>query len=111
MTIPRHPLINALALLALAACATPTVAPGAGAAAPREMRIVWHRTDTAWADEVREFGGKINTDTTAFYRVINGVCHVWAPDPPLEPGRRYRANQWASLGHEIKHCFDGAFHS
>ena len=46
-------------------------------------------------------------------RVIDGVCYVYAPDPPVieKDGKKtYKYSQWAILGHEIKHCFDGQFH-
>ena len=41
------------------------------------------------------------------------TCHVFAPDPPMKEvaGKKfYRNDQWSVLGHEVKHCFDGAFH-
>ena len=42
------------------------------------------------------------------------VCTVVAPDPAIRRaanGKRwYNFDQWAALGHEVKHCFDGRFH-
>jgi hypothetical protein len=48
-----------------------------------------------------------------YYRA-GEVCHVVAPDPAIRQGasgrRWYEPDQWAALGHEVKHCFDGRFH-
>jgi hypothetical protein len=48
-----------------------------------------------------------------YYRA-GEVCTVVAPDPAIRTaanGKRwYDFNQWAALGHEVKHCFDGYFH-
>ena len=96
--------------LALGACSTtPPVPPDATVSGP--VPIVWIRTDQAWHAVVQRHGGRINVNTLAFYTWHDGICYVYAPDPPLGPGRAYRAGQWASLGHEVKHCFDGNYHA
>lgn len=45
---------------------------------------------------------------------LGRVCYVIAPDPDLTRdalGRRtYARDQWSTLGHEVKHCYDGLFH-
>jgi hypothetical protein len=99
-----------LALLALPGCANqPTT--DYDTETTREVRIVWHKTEKAWAVVVRQYGAKLHNvwHSNGTYVVMNGVCHVYAPDPPLKNGE-YVNGQWGTLGHEVKHCFDGQFH-
>lgn len=35
------------------------------------------------------------------YRIADNVCHIYSVDSP---------EQMSTLGHELKHCFDGHFH-
>lgn len=77
--------------------------------------IKWHKTDKAWL-EASKFMPVTRSD---MFSMQGGsfwdgkVCHVFAPDPKMKEvaGKKfYTENQWAILGHEVKHCFDGAFH-
>ena len=41
------------------------------------------------------------------------VCHIYAPDIKVDvvDGKKvYPRNKLDTLGHELKHCFDGPFH-
>lgn len=64
-----------------------------GCATVGERSIVWHKGDVlalCKTDNPRVQG--------CFWRG-SGVCHVAAPDWDFE-----------TLGHEVKHCFDGTWH-
>jgi hypothetical protein len=93
-----------LIILLLAGCAsgpTTVLAP---------VSIVWHRTNRPDIDcelVAKRETGKSHTGCA----VKRGdICHVFAPDPPMVEGK-YVFGQWGTLGHEIKHCFDGKFHN
>ena len=76
---------------------------------PTLVSIIWHKSQS---QVIRLHDGKTIL-LNGRYQMINGVCHVWAPDPPISiiNGKRtYELNQWGTLGHEVKHCFDGRFH-
>jgi hypothetical protein len=97
-----------LLVMLLAGCAgAPTTAHDSETKGP--VSIVWHKTDKAWAVLANERGEKPSLTARGAYFMRNGVCHVFAPDPPMDEGK-YVFSQWSTLGHEIKHCFDGAFH-
>jgi hypothetical protein len=97
-----------LIILLLAGCASgPTTVHDLETKGP--VSIVWHKTYKAWAVQAKEMGEKVNLNVTGTHFVKNGVCHVFAPDPPMVEGK-YVFGQWGTLGHEIKHCFDGSFH-
>ena len=82
------------------------------ASAPTDgVRVIWHRMDsetmTMTSGDRRAFNVK------GFAKKVDGVCHVWAPDSPVTVvnGKRVIDEaRMATLGHEIKHCFDGSFH-
>lgn len=76
----------------------------AGCAASPVASIQWIK---ATPEQVEQWCGK---KTNGCYKVFGGVCTVIAPDPPLRADGSYYAGQWAILGHEVKHCFDGEFH-
>ena len=88
-------------LMLLAGCASNPIPPQGGI----PVSIMWHKTTLPLL--IRE-GNRYHTLNGRF-QMINGVCHVWAPDPPVA-NRAYTMGQWGTLGHEIKHCFDGLFH-
>lgn len=95
-----------LILLLLTGCAAP---------APDAVLIKWHRTEKAWLEVSKHV--KVTTQdmwSMQGYTFFDGAtCHVFAPDPKMNEiaGKKfYRNDQWAILGHEVKHCFDGAFH-
>lgn len=88
-------------ILSLAACTT----------APKHesIPIVWHRLEGATTVFIK--GQPVAVK--GFAKIREGVCHVYAPDSPVQvvDGKRvYKYDQWATLGHEVKHCFDGSFH-
>lgn len=94
-----------LILLLLAGCAA-TRPDGA-------IPIVWHKLDKPITKLERCGNDICEAVVNGKYRIIDGVCHVWALDPPVKivNGRRvFDLGQWATLGHEVKHCFDGKFH-
>jgi len=99
-------LVSAIIALSLSACAAPS---------PDAVLIKWHRTEQAWL-EVSKHVKVTNKDmfTMQGYAYFDGTtCHVFAPDPKMKEvaGKKFYTNdQWAVLGHEVKHCFDGAFH-
>lgn len=87
-----------------------------GCATPADyVKVQWHRTNNAFA-EARRLGLNVVPDQIHIrgFKYFDGeVCHVFAPDPPvqIEDGKRtYRDGQWGTLGHEVKHCFDKQFH-
>jgi len=97
-----------LLLLLLSGCAqAPTTIYDTETTKP--VTIVWHKTENAWAAYVKERGGRLDATTNGFYLIRDGTCHIYAPDPKVID-RKYTNSQWATLGHEIKHCFDGRFH-
>lgn len=78
------------------------------------IRIVWHKLEgNTYRFETSGVGIKEGSEVRGFSRMVDGVCHVWASDPQVEivDGKRtFKHGQWATLGHEVKHCFDGKFH-
>ena len=75
------------------------------------VQIMWHKT-TNPAVDCANVHGKVSSDTSGCYVWRQTVCHVYAPDPPIpiQNAAGYHRLQWSTLGHEIKHCFDGNFH-
>ena len=100
-------LLGIYAMLLLVGCAT----HAASDVGTQEIKIVWHKTDQAWKDAVKLRGIRLEKalEINGFYFLENGICHVYAPDPPMQ-GDKYSVGQWGTLGHEVKHCFDGLFH-
>ena len=102
-----------LILAVLAALAAGT----ARAMAEEAIKILWVRVETnQHATQVcrERFPQWPLTGIGGCYFRAGDVCYVVAPDPAVRTaanGRRwYEYNQWAALGHEVKHCFDGRFH-
>lgn len=95
-----------MALAILSGCASTQSTDGV-------VKIKWHRTDNAWR-EAAKLGLNVNLWTiNGFVYRVGDVCHVYAPDPAMKKvgGRiEYENGQWGTLGHEVKHCFDGKFH-
>jgi hypothetical protein len=86
-------------LLLLNACAT----------MGNSVSVVWHKVTPAEAREIcTRFVGPAAFGN--FWRgcavVKSGTCTIYAPDFSLITQRE----QMATLGHELKHCFDGAWH-
>lgn len=79
------------------------------------IKIKWHRDANAFS-EARKLGLPVTVEQINIigFKYFDGnVCHVFAPDPPMKiiNGKKtYENGQWGTLGHEVKHCFDGAFH-
>jgi hypothetical protein len=89
-----------LLILLLAGCAT----------TDDYVKVKWHRIpDEPTTRFDKRIGHSKETKVNGFARMVDGVCHVFAPDPPMVEGK-YVFGQWGTLGHEIKHCFDGSFH-
>lgn len=101
--------LTAIAALALAGCVSIPAPTDMGETCIRTF--AWHRTENAWRTYADLHRAPLNPWLNGFIFEHDGVCHVYAPDPPLGPGRTYRPGQWGTLGHEIKHCCDGAFHA
>lgn len=77
----------------------------AGCAAPdREgyVKLKWHKSDNPYQDarRLRLNVGPEDMEMTGFHTFDGEVHHVFAPD---------NANL-CTLGHEVKHAFDGSFH-
>jgi hypothetical protein len=95
--------VRYLILLLLSGCATTDY-----------VKVQWHRipNEPTYRFDKR-LGHSSATKANGFSRNVDGVCHIWAPDPPVTvvDGKRvFKQGQWGTLGHELKHCFDGAFH-
>lgn len=100
------PRASAILLLILAGCAAQPVND------ERAVPVVWHRVNSeAEILVICKERGTVGyaRSLNGCYRRENGVCHIYAPDPPMKDGQ-YVKGQWGTLGHEIKHCFDGRFH-
>lgn len=77
------------------------------------ITIVWHKLERSGYVFEAQVGNGIMERVNGYSRIVNGVCHVWAPDPPMivKNGKpTFDYGQWGTLGHEVKHCFDGRFH-
>lgn len=74
------------------------------------VKIKWHKNPEVWREVSKHV--KITQQDfwglRGYYFRDGDVCHVFAPDPPIKG--EYKYDQWAVLGHEVKHCFDGKFH-
>ena len=76
------------------------------------ISIEWHRTLNAPADCIK-LRKDAPQNTVGCSKMIEGICHIWAPDTAVRVinGKRIAIQgQWATLGHEVKHCFDGDYH-
>lgn len=71
-----------------------------GCATAGEQRIVWHK-----ASDLDLYALCRATDVRGCYWRSGGACHVAAPDIG-----RWSPHTLETLGHEVKHCFDGAWH-
>lgn len=89
-------------MLCVTGCASVEPASTVAEQVTRPVTIVWHKTDKAWLHFSHQYPWLRDAGKTAgFYKILDGVCHVWAPDDPL---------RFNVFGHEVKHCFDGLFH-
>ena len=99
--------------MAFAQNVTPPEMGGVVVSLPKEIRIVWHKHHFFWKECV-EANGPSQISAMGCFVMRDGVCHVYAPDPPFNPaiaGKGTDAGKWWALGHEVKHCFDGEFHT
>ena len=95
-----------LAAALLAACATPAPNPA------DDVQIVWNRVDDVQAvcqnlagrKEIYAIRGcsKWNESSRSDQR----VCSIYVPTPKNETDKE----TFATLGHELMHCFDGDWH-
>ena len=89
--------------LALSACATTT---------PQSVSVRWVRVALEDVHNVCAKQHGAGAIVLGHYRGCStwnrdaGVCTIWAPDFPEQKQRELMA----TLGHELKHCFDGAWH-
>lgn len=90
-----------------------------GCATPRDsvgyIKVKWHRTDTAWRDAAKLRNVSIHQVVGAVGAAWwdGEVCHIFSPDIKVEivnGEKRYPKDKLDTLGHELKHCFDGSFH-
>lgn len=88
------------ALLLLAACAAPPPA------ANDNVTVVWNRVEEPHRVCESLSGRK------SFFKILGcshrsqGLCTIYAPAPASERDRE----RFATLGHELMHCFDGNWH-
>jgi hypothetical protein len=95
-------------VLAFAGCApiTERVDQSLSLKPATSLPIVWHR---ASKNEVNSAYMQIHGKSKelghleGFFYVDKGICHIYAPD--LD-----NADALDTLGHEVKHCFDGLWH-
>jgi hypothetical protein len=96
--------ILAVVLALLPACASPPPAPDAGVA------VVWNRVDEPHR-VCESLSGRKH-----FFHIMG--CSQWSQPPPQggpricsiyapEPRSERDLERFATLGHELKHCFDG----
>lgn len=71
------------------------------------MLVTWHKVDNAH-EVCQRLSGRV-----MFFKHIKGCarwsaseCAIYAPDFQQEHER----DKMATLGHELKHCFDGKWH-
>lgn len=94
----RRSVLAALAP-ALAGCAA--VEPfRADAVVGKVVQVSWVRSNQCWAVAPKLIGAKLDPTMVGYFWISKNVCYVCAPD--REP--------YGTLGHEMKHCFDGLFH-
>lgn len=88
----------------LTGCAAPVADTGA-------VSVVWHKVEPGhvWADCIRLEGRDCPATTKGFTIMRNGVCHVYVVDKP--DGISGDDSDYGTLGHELKHCVDGKFHT
>ena len=96
-----------LALLILPGCAATTPAPSEGVA------VVWHRVDEPHRvcealSGRKTFFNVLGCSHWAEPQVAGGprTCAIYAPEPRTEKDLQ----RFATLGHELMHCFDGNWH-
>ena len=92
-------------LAALAACATPQ-------SAGDHVTIVWNRVDDVQAvcqnlaGRKEVFAIRGCSKWSDGFRSNERVCSIYAP----EPDSAMDAQAFATLGHELMHCFEGNWH-
>ena len=92
-----------VSLLALSACATTT---------PESVSVRWVRVAIEDIHKVCKDRHGAGAIVLGHYRGCSTwnrdarVCTIWAPDFPEQKQRELMA----TLGHELKHCFDGPWH-
>ena len=86
------------ALLGLAACATTPPDPG--------VSIVWNRVDDPHRVCESLSGRKTFFHIRGCAQRNGNVCSIYAPIPRSE----LDLQGFATLGHELMHCFDGNWH-
>ena len=87
-----------LLLLLAAGCAATPAAPG--------VSIVWHRVEDAHAVCESLSGRKTFFHIRGCAQRSGSVCSIYAPVPRSE----LDLQGFATLGHELMHCFDGNWH-
>ena len=92
-------------LAALAACAHPQ-------SAGDHVKVVWERVDDVQAvcqkiaGRKEVFAIRGCSKWTDSPRSSERVCTIYAPEPRIETDTQ----RFATLGHEMMHCFDGNWH-
>lgn len=87
-------------MLLLAACAAPPPSPA------DNVTVVWNRVEEPHRVCESLSGRK------SFFRILGcshrsqGLCTIYAPAPASERDLQ----RFATLGHELLHCFDGDWH-
>lgn len=86
------------------------VLTGCAAVDHEAINIVWHRAEAKEASDayVRVYGKPSGRAALGFYYWDGAQCHVYAPDTSSKSG--VLNGDMDTLGHEVKHCFDGLFH-
>ena len=89
---------------------------GRPAAGEEVVAIVWHEVEPKYSDlTCAMVARKANRPTDGYTYgcqvdrggLFSRVCHIWAPDVQRGDNNGSRIK---TLGHEVKHCFDGSFH-
>jgi hypothetical protein len=92
--------VVALALTALPACSAPPLKSDAGVA------VVWNRVEDPHAVCQSLSGRPQFLNILGCAHRTERVCSIYAPAPRSEQDLQ----RFATLGHELMHCFDGDWH-
>jgi len=90
--------VRVLLLLLVAGCAATPAEPG--------VSIVWNRVDDPHAVCESLSGRKTFFHIRGCAQRNGSVCSIYAPEPRSE----LDLQRFATLGHELMHCFDGNWH-
>lgn len=101
-----NPKLAAILLILVLFAAGCSINPNVGTD-QQTMQVVWHRVNNVHSLCQRLTGRQVLFGKVRGCAIWNKqVCHIYAPDfKNIEERERM-----ATLGHELKHCFDGQWH-